>query len=110
MNIFSQLKHSLGSKNFIGNEEFFMITSKIELLFLNSSLNNRFVNFMNTIGTHTDKSRLVYLIDIFQESCLLLKDIVTRKESFELIAGFEYDIDLFSHIKGRSHETYKLSC
>ena len=109
MNIFRHFKHILGTKSLVGDEEFIVIINKIEKCFLGSSLNYRLINFMNKVGTPIDKSRFVYLLDLFQESCLLLKDMATRKEVFEMIGGFEYDIDLFYQIKVRSQEGYRLN-
>ena len=38
------------------------------------------------------------VLEIFQESCALLKDMGTKKETVELIEGFEQDIELFYEI------------
>ena len=61
------------------------------------------------MGIRTDKPKLPYLLDLFHESCILFKDMATRKETFEMIGGFEYDVDLFYEIYMRSHEGYKLN-
>jgi len=109
MNIFRQFKITLAEKPLIEDEELILVISKIEQSFLGSGLNHRLTNFINKLGDCTDRSRFMCLLDLFQECCILFKDMATRKEAFEMISGFEYDVDLFYQIYMRSQEGYKVN-
>ncbi|MGA1842800.1 MAG: hypothetical protein ACMUIU_19450, partial [bacterium] len=86
-------------KALVEHKNFIFIVYKIEQAFIEQSIKNRLTKFVNRLGFRSNKIRLAYILDIFQESCALLKDMATKKETLELIEGFEKDIDTFYEIQ-----------
>jgi len=75
-----------------------LIISEIERSFVEASIKNRLMSFINKIGFRPNKSRLIHLMEIFQESCTLLREMAIKKETLEVIEGFELDIKRFNDI------------
>lgn len=98
MNIFQAIKSSKDPSSLIEHKNFVMIISKIEQSFVETSIRNRLINFINKIGFSPNKSRVIHMMDIFQESCAFLREMAIKKETLELIEGFEHDIESFNSI------------
>lgn len=98
MNIFQAIKSSKDPRSLVEHKNFVMIISKIEQSFVETSIRNRLMNFINKIGFRPNKSRVIHMIEIFQESCVLLREMAIKKETLELIEGFEDDIKKFNDV------------
>ncbi len=98
INIFQTIKSSKDPNSLVEHQNFVIIINKIEQSFVESSIKNRIKNFLNKMSFHPNKSRLAHILEIFQESCVLLRDIATKKETIELIEGFEKDLDVYYEI------------
>ena len=96
MNIFHAIKSSKDPRSLVEHKNFVMIISKLEQSFVETSIRNRLMNFINKIGFRPNKSRVIHMIEIFQESCVLLREMAIKKETLELIEGFEDDIKKFN--------------
>ena len=105
INIFRTIKSAKDPKSLVEHQNFILIVSKIEQSFVEQSIKNRLKKFIEKMGFRPNKSRLTNVLEIFQESCSLLKDMGTKKETLELIEGFEQDIDLFNEVTLR-HSFY----
>jgi hypothetical protein len=103
--IFRTIKSSKDPKALVEHKNFIFIVYKIEQAFVEQSIKNRLKKFVNKMGFRPNKIRLSYVLDIFLESCTLLKDMATKKETMELIEGFEKDIDLFYEKQIREYHT-----
>jgi MoxR-like ATPase len=99
INIFRDIKFSKDPKALVEHKNFIFIVNEIEQAFVEQSIKNRLKKFVNRLGFHSNKIRLAYILDIFQESAVFLKEMATKKETLELIEGFEKDIDTFYEIQ-----------
>jgi len=98
INIFRAIKSSRDPNALVEHKNFILIASKIEQSFVDQGIKNRFKKFVGKMGFHPNKSRLANILEIFQESCVMLKEMATKKETLELIQGLEEDIELFSDV------------
>jgi hypothetical protein len=99
ISIFKTIKTSKDPKALVEHKNFIFVVNKIEQAFVEQSIKNRLTKFVNRLGFRSNKIRLAYILDIFQESCVMLKEMATKKETLELIEGFEKDIDTFYEIQ-----------
>lgn len=99
MSIFRTIKSAKDPSALVEHKNFGLIIDEIERSFVEASIKNRLMNFINKIGFRPSKSRLIHLLEIFQESCTLLKEMAIKKETLELIEGFEHDIKKFNDIQ-----------
>lgn len=98
MNIFRTIKSAKDPSALVEHKNFGLIISEIERSFVEASIKNRLMSFVNKIGFRPNKSRLIHLLEIFQESCTLLREMAIKKETLEVIEGFELDIKRFNDI------------
>jgi hypothetical protein len=98
MSIFRTIKSAKDPGSLVEHKNFGLIISEIERSFVEASIKNRLMNFINKIGFRPNKSRLIHLLEIFQESCTLLKEMAIKKETLEVIEGFENDVERFNNV------------
>ncbi len=101
--IFRIIKSAKDPKSLVEQENFIKLIGNIEYFFSESFFKNllrglvqKSKGFMNKIRVHHNK--LNYILEVFQESCPLLKEMATKKETLELIDGFHQDVGLFCDI------------
>lgn len=111
--VFRSIKSSPDPGACVENEDFAIMLKNIEHFIDESNLKNklknffyRTKNFMNKIGVCPNKSKLEHILEILQDSCVLLKGMATKQETVELITGFEQDIDQFSETYIQTFDRY----
>ncbi|MGA1794349.1 MAG: AAA family ATPase [bacterium] len=101
MSIFRTIKSAKDPGALVEHQNFGLIIDEIERSFVEASIKNRLMTFVNKIGFRPSKSRLIHLLEIFEESCSLLKEMAIKKETLELIEGFEHDVKRFNDVHFR---------
>lgn len=96
INVFNTVKTSKDPVSLVQHQNFIFLVNKIEQSFKETSITNRIKHFISKMSFRPNRSKLYQILEIFSESCCLLRDMATKKESIELIEGFENDIDIFS--------------